>query len=167
MLHQKHWEAKIVATTAVEIMTAPAITVLPQASVAEIATLLTKNQISAVPVCGPDGHLMGLISEGDLLRPFRESVRRKRDWWLGLLADGEELSQQYLDYMRIDTRNAEDVMVPHVITTTEDATLPELAELMVNNHVKRLPVLRDGRVVGIVSRTDVLAALAKAPAMLD
>jgi len=155
------------ATTAVEIMTAPAITVSPQASVAEIATLLVKNHISAVPVCAPDGHLMGVVSEGDLLRPFRESVRQKRDWWLGLLADGEELSQQYLDYMRIDTRNAQDVMVAHVITTTEDATLPELAEAMVNNHVKRLPVLRDGKVVGIVSRTDVLGALARAPAMLD
>ena len=155
------------ATTAVEIMTTPAITVLPQASVAEIANLLVKNHISAVPVCGADGHLMGLVSEGDLLRPFRESIRRERDWWLGLLADGEELSQQYLDYMRIDTRNAEDVMVPHVITTTEDATLAELAELMVNNKVKRLPVLRDGKLVGIVSRADVLGALAKAPAMLD
>jgi CBS domain-containing protein len=167
MLHQKHREAEIMATTAAEIMTKPAIVVSPLASVGEIATLLAKNRISAVPVCGADGHLMGLISEGDLLRPFRESVRQKRDWWLGLLADGEELSQEYLDYMRIDTRNAQDVMVPHVITTTEDATLPELAELLVNNHIKRLPVLRDGQVVGVVSRSDVLAALARAPAMLD
>jgi CBS domain-containing protein len=65
-------------TTAVEIMTSPVATVAPQASVVEIATLLSEKHISAVPVCRPDGTLAGLVSEGDLLRPLRESVRSKQ-----------------------------------------------------------------------------------------
>lgn len=154
------------ATTAAEIMTAPAIVITPQTSLAEIATLLSTKHISAVPVCNPDGSLAGLVSEGDILKPFRELVRAKRDWWLGVFADGEELSQDFLDYIRRDTRSAADVMVRHVITAGEHATLPELAELMTTHAIKRIPILRDGRVAGIVSRADLVAALARAPAML-
>lgn len=153
-------------TTAAEIMTSPVATVAPQASVAEIATLLSDKHISAVPVCRPDGTLAGLVSEGDLLRPFRESVRSKRDWWLGVLAEGEKMSQEFLDYIRLDTRTAAEIMTAHVHTASERATLPQLAELMTKHGVKRIPILRDGQVVGIVSRSDLVAALARAPAML-
>lgn len=156
-----------VTVTAAEIMTAPVSVVTPQASVAEIATLLASKHISAVPVCGPDGALEGMVSEADLIRPFRESMRQRRDWWLSVLASGEELSQDFLDYLRLDTRSAADVMVHHVVTADEAATLPMLAELMVSHGVRRLPILRDKRVVGIVSRSDIVAALARAPAMLD
>lgn len=154
------------AATAAEVMTAPAVVVLPEADVREIARLLTDRQISAVPVCKPDGSLVGIVSEGDILRPFRESTRRRRDWWLGAVAAGEELPQSFLDSMRNDTRTAAEMMARRVVTANEDATLPMLAELMVTNGVKRLPILRDGRVVGIVSRADVIAALARTPAML-
>jgi CBS domain-containing protein len=151
---------------AADMMTSPAIIVAPQASVAEIAALLSSKQISAVPVCDPNGALVGIVSEGDLMRPFRESARLRRDWWLGLLAAGEELSQQFLDYIRIDTRTAADVMVRPVITAGETATLPQLAELMTTHGVKRIPIVRDGHVVGIVSRADVVRVIAHAPAML-
>lgn len=152
--------------TAADVMTAPAVVVLPQADAAEIAQLLTTRRISAVPVCEPDGTLVGIVSEGDILRPFRESARLRRNWWLDMLAAGEELSQDFVDYMRNDTRTADAMMSRHVVTATESATIPMLAELMAANGVKRLPILRDGRVIGIVSRSDVIAALARAPAML-
>jgi len=152
--------------TAADVMSSPAITVAPQASVAEIAALLAEKHISAVPVCAPDGTLAGLVSEGDVLKPFRESIRRKRDWWLGVLAEGEDLPQEFLDYIRRDTRSAADIMAHQVVTAAATATLPELAELMVSRGVKRIPVIRDGRVVGIVSRSDLVAALARSPAML-
>jgi CBS domain-containing protein len=153
-------------TIAADVMTSPAITVAPQAGLSEIAGLLSSRRISAVPVCQPDGTLVGIVSEGDVLRPFRESVRVQRDWWLGVLAAGEELSQDFLDYMRNDTRTAADVMVRPVITADERATLPELAELMVKHRIKRIPILRDGRVTGVVSRADLVSAIARAPAML-
>jgi len=151
---------------AADIMTSPAIVVAPEASVAEIASLLASKHLSAVPVCHSGGVLAGIVSEADILKPFRESVRARRDWWLGVIAEGEELPQDFLDYMRQDTRAAKDVMVHHVLTVDEKATLPQIAELMIKNGVKRLPVLREGKVVGIVSRADLVAAIARAPAML-
>lgn len=152
--------------TAKDIMTSPAVTVAPQASLAEVSALLVSKRISAVPVCNPDGSLAGLISEADVIRPFRESVRLRQNWWLGLLAEGENLSQEFLDYQRQDTRSAADLMARHVIIADEQTTVPQLAELMTSHGVKRIPILRDGRVTGIVSRSDLVAAIARAPAML-
>jgi len=154
------------AITAAEIMTAPAIVVSPETTMAEIASLLASKHLSAVPVCNHDKTLAGIVSENDILRPFRQSVRAKRDWWLGVIAEGEELSQDFLDYLRQDIRTAADVMVRHVFTAEEQATLPQLAELMVNHGVKRLPVMRGSRVVGVVSRADLVAAIARSPGML-
>ena len=114
---------------AADIMTSPATVVAPEASVAEIASLLASKHFSAVPVCRPDGTLAGIVSEADILKPFRESVRARRDWWLGVFAEGEELPQDFLDYIRRDTRTAADVMVPHVLTVEEQTTLPQIAEL--------------------------------------
>lgn len=154
------------AITAADVMTAPATVVRPETSMADIASLLASKRFSAVPVCHPDNTLAGIVSESDILKPFRESVRARRDWWLGVIADGEELPQDFLDYLRRDTRTAADVMVRHVVTAEEHMTLPQLAELMLNHGIKRLPVLRDSKVVGIVSRADLVAAVARAPAML-
>ena len=154
------------AIVAAEIMTAPATTVRPQTSMAEIASLLVAKHYSAVPVCHPDNTLAGIVSETDILKPFRQSARARRDWWLGAIAEGEALPQDFLDYLRQDTRTAADVMQRHVITAEEDTTLPQLAELMVAHAIKRLPVLRDGKVVGIVSRADLIVAIARSPAML-
>ena len=110
--------------------------------------------------------LAGIVSESDILKPFRASARARRDWWLSVIAEGGELPQDFLDYLRQDTRTAADIMVRHVITTDERTTLPQLAELMISHAIKRLPVLRDGNVVGIVSRADLIAAIARSPAML-
>ena len=152
--------------TAADIMSSPVIAVSPRTSMAEIAALLASKHISAVPVCNPDSTLAGVVSEGDILKPFRESVRKRRDWWLGAIADGEELPQDFLDYLRQDTRTAADIMVRHVIAAEPDTTLPEIADLMVKHGVKRVPVLDDGRVVGVVSRSDLVAAVSRAPGML-
>jgi CBS-domain-containing membrane protein len=154
------------AITAADIMTAPAVVVRPETNMAEIASLLASKGLSAVPVCHADNTLAGIVSESDILKPFRESVRARRDWWLGVIAEGEELPQDFLDYLRQDTRTANDVMVRHVYTAEEKTTLPQLAELMLNHAVKRLPILRDSKVIGIVSRADLVGAIVRAPAML-
>jgi CBS domain-containing protein len=151
---------------AADIMTAPAIVVRPETNMAEIASLLASKHLSAVPVCHSDNTLAGVVSESDILKPFREAARARRDWWLGVIAEGEELPQDFLDYLRRDTRTAADVMVRHVYTAEEQTTLPRLAELMLSHGIKRLPVLRDGKVVGIVSRADLVAAIVRTPAML-
>ena len=152
--------------TAAQIMTSPAVTIAPESGVEEIVRILSDRHISALPVCKPDGTLVGLVSEGDILRPFRESARVRRDWWLSMMAEGEALSQSFLEYLRQDTRTASDVMVRHVVTADEHATLPQLAELMSRHGVKRIPIIRGSTVVGIVSRSDMIGALARTPALL-
>ncbi len=154
------------AVLAEEIMTSPAISVSPQTNVAQIASLLASKHFSAVPVCNPDRTLVGIVSESDILKPFRESFRAKQDWWLGVIAEGEELPQDFLNYIRRDTRTAANIMVRQVITAEETATLPELAELMIKHAINRLPILRDGKLIGIVSRSDLVAAIAASPAVL-
>ena len=67
--------------TASDIMTSPAIVVGPQTTIADVASLLASKHLSAVPVCNPDNTLAGIVSESDILKPFRESVRARRDWW--------------------------------------------------------------------------------------
>jgi CBS domain-containing protein len=149
--------------TAADLMTTPAITVETNTSIGMVAELLVDKQISALPVCKPDGSLAGIISELDVMRPFREAMRRKRDRWLGLIAEGEALSPDFLDYLKTDTKLASDLMARHVVTASPTATLPELAELMVEHGVKRIPIVEGGRLVGIVSRSDLLRAISKSP----
>ena len=154
------------SVTAADIMTTPVITVTPETDLQHIARVLADKRITAVPVCDANQTLVGIVSEADILRPFRESIRTRRDWWLGLIAEGEELPQDFLDYIRQDHRTAADVMVRHVITGDEQMTIPQIAELAMTHGIKRLPILREGKLVGIVSRSDLVAALARAPAML-
>ena len=155
------------ATTAAEIMTAPATVVTPETNMAEIASLLASKRFSAVPVCLADNTLVGIVSESDILKPFRASARARRDWWLGVIAEGETLPEDFLDYIRQDTRTAADVMTREVISAGEEATLPELAEAMIKGGVKRIPILRNRKVVGIVSRSDLVAVVARRPASFE
>lgn len=149
--------------TAADLMTSPVVTVMPSTVIGDVAGMLVDKRISAMPVCRPDGSLVGIISELDVMRPFRDSVRRKRERWLGLMAEGEGLSQAFLDYLRDETKAASDLMVRHVVTGRPNSTLAELAEMMTSHGVKRIPIVDGGRVVGIVSRSDLVRAIAKVP----
>lgn len=151
------------AMTAADLMTPQPVTVSPETGIGKVAELLVDRHISAVPVCRPDGSLAGIISELDVMKPFRESVRRRRDRWLGLMAEGEALSAEFLEYLREDTKSAADLMMRQVVTAGPAATLGEIAELMVSHGVKRIPIIDDGRVVGIVSRSDLIRAIAASP----
>lgn len=153
--------------TAADLMTFPVISVTPDAGIGHVAELMVDKRISALPVCKPDGSLAGIISELDVMRPFRESVRRKRDRWLGLIAEGETLSLDFLDYLREDHKAASDLMVRQVVTATPKTTLAELAEMMISHGVKRIPIIDGGSLVGIVSRSDLLRAIAGTPVSSD
>ena len=149
--------------TAADIMTRDVVTARPEDSVAEVAKLLTDHEISAVPVCDEQGNPLGMVSEGDLMRPFGKENALKRAWWLNVLAEGTELAPAFVDYVRLDHRKVRDLMVAPVITAPAHASVPEIADLLARHRIKRVPVVRDGRVVGIVSRADVIHALAKTP----
>jgi CBS domain-containing protein len=106
---------------------------------------------------------VGMISEGDLMRPFGAENALRRSWWLNVLAEGTELAPAFLDYVRADHRSAKDLMTAPVITAPYDATAPELADLLARHHIKRVPIIRDGKLVGIVSRADLVRAVARTP----
>jgi CBS domain-containing protein len=148
---------------AAAVMTRDVITVGPNATVAEVAALLAKHDISAVPVCDTNGAVLGMLSEGDLMRPFGAANEMRRAWWLGMLAEGTDLAPEFLDYVRVDKHTAKDLMTRDVVTATEQTNLSEIADLMSKHRIKRVPVLTNGKVVGIVSRADVVRALTRWP----
>lgn len=140
-----------------DVMTAPVLAVTPDTAVQDIAALLLKCRISAVPVVDKEGHVRGIVSEGDLINRADAGTRHRRSWWLEMLNGPEEQSR---DYLRAHGRRAEDVMSREVVATSEDTPLPEIAALLEKHHVKRVPVLRQGRLVGIVSRANLLQGFA-------
>jgi len=145
---------------AASIMTRRVITARPDSSVADIARLLSEHAISAVPICAEDGALLGMISESDLLRPFREEHSLRPDWWLGVLSLGGRLAPALAAYIQQDAHCARDLMTQPVITACETATPEEIADRLLRYHIKRVPIVRDGRLVGIVSRANLITALA-------
>jgi CBS domain-containing protein len=149
--------------TAADIMTTKVVTARPDDAVAKVARLLGDHEISALPICDADGGVVGMLSEGDLIQPVEKEGVSKRAWWLNLLANGADLAPSFLECLRVENHLARDLMVTPVITASPDTSVPELADLLARNHIKRLPILRDGTLVGIVSRADLVHAIARTP----
>ena len=152
---------------AAAIMTTNVITAAPDDTVARVARLLANNHISAVPVCDADDHVLGMLSEGDLMRPFASETELRRAWWLRMLSEGTDLAPEFLAYIRQDQRRAKDLMVSPTITVTEQTPAREVADLIMRHRIKRVPVLRDGKLVGVVSRADLIRAIAQTPDALS
>ena len=146
---------------AADVMTTRLVTVPPETPASSIALLLLRKGISAVPVVDKNGAPLGMVSEGDLM-PRDESERQaRRDWWLKLLSDGEELSAEYLRQLEGSERPAREVMSAPMITVDAGADLVEVADILSAKRIKRVPVVRDGRMVGIVSRADLVKAVTR------
>lgn len=141
-----------------DIMTKPIVSVHPDTPTRQIARLLLDKGISAVPVVDNDGAPIGMVSEGDLIRRDREREAR-RQWWLEVLAEGEPIAPEFLAWLHAQSHSARAIMSTPIITVSEDTQLEEIARLLVTHRIKRVPVVRDGRVTGIVSREDLLRAL--------
>ena len=138
-------------------MTTDVVTVSPETSVIDIAKLLLENRISGVPVVEGDS-IVGVVSEGDLVhRSEIGTADRGESWWLRLFTSGspEEFIKTHGIYAR-------DIMTPDVVTVTEDTPISEIADLFDSHHIKRVPVVRDSKLVGIVSRANLVQALAVA-----
>jgi CBS domain-containing protein len=145
---------------AADVMTTEVITVTPETAVTDIARLLLRHRISAVPVVERGGRLVGIVSEGDLMRRVEAGTERRRPWWLALVAGAEDAAREYA---KTHGHRASDVMTHQVVSVTEDTSLAEIARLLEERHIKRVPVLRDEQVIGIVSRADLLRAVASQP----
>lgn len=139
-----------------DIMSSPVITVAPDGDVRETARKLLDHRISAVPVVDKAGKLVGIISESDLMRREDTGTQRQPSWWLSLFTDPD---RQIASYVRSHSLRVSDVMTPHVVTVDEDTPLEQVADVLGRKGIKRVPVLRDGALVGIVSRADLLRGL--------
>lgn len=147
-------------------MTRDVVAVRPATPVREIAKLLVDRRISAVPVVDDEGAPIGMVSEGDLIGRDESSREARRDWWLDILAEGETVKSDFLANLGNNERLARDIMAGPVVTIGEDADAAEIARLLQSYRIKRVPVVRNGRVVGIVSRADLLRAIAQEPAAI-
>jgi CBS domain-containing protein len=144
-----------------EFMTKEPVTVSPDTPTPEIARLLLAHKISAAPVVDDAGTPIGMVSEGDLLGRGDADREARRDWWLMLLAEGEALHPDFLATLRNPQLTAREVMSAPVIRITETTEAPEIARLLEEYRIKRVPVVREDRIVGIVSRADLLRVLAE------
>jgi CBS domain-containing protein len=133
----------------------------PDSTIGEAIRLMLDKGISGLPVVDAAGTLVGIVTEGDFLRRAELGTERHRPRWLELLASPGRLAA---DYVQAHGRRVAEVMTPEVAAVAEDTPLAEVVRLMERRHVKRLPVLRDGRLVGLVARADLLRALAGAAA---
>jgi CBS domain-containing protein len=142
-----------------DVMTRDVVSVTPDTPVRKIASLLVKHGIGAVPVIDSSGAPIGIVSEGDLIRPDRAAREAWRQSWLEILADGEPLAPELIAWLDTQNHVASAVMSAPAITVGEETSLAEIARLLTTHRIKRVPVVHDGRVVGIVSRADLVRAL--------
>ena len=140
-----------------QIMTRKVITVGPDTSIAEAAATMLKNHVSGLPVVDAAGKLIGIVSEGDFIRRAEIGTQRTRSRWLQFLVGPGKSATEFVQQQG---RKVAEVMTPDPYTVSEDTTLPDVVELMEKRHVKRLPVVRGDQIVGIVTRANLLQAVA-------
>ena len=144
-----------------DVMTREVITVRPSTTATEIADLLLRHRISGVPVLGDGDRVVGIVSEGDLVRRIDDGGRHG-SWWLRLFSAPDNAGE----YVKKHGSRAEDIMSPDVISVPPDAPLGKIARLLERKHIKRVPVIDGtGRLVGIISRANLLHGLAVTPSL--
>jgi CBS domain-containing protein len=141
---------------AADVMATNVITVRLDTPVATIAEVLLANRISAVPVVNDKNVLVGIVSEGDLIHRVEAGTERHRSWWLELLTGKETLAHEFV---MSHARKAADVMTRPVISVQPDTPLGDIASLLEKHRIKRVPVASNGKIVGIVSRANLIQAL--------
>jgi len=140
-----------------DVMVRAVVTVSPDTTVEALARLMINLRIGGVPVLEKDGVLVGIVSEGDLLRRVEIETERHRPRWSEQFSSN---SQRATEYIKSHARRVRDIMTREVFTVDAAATLGEIADLLEARKIKRVPVVHDGKVVGIVSRADLLKVLA-------
>ncbi|WP_213304041.1 CBS domain-containing protein [Paraburkholderia sacchari] len=143
-----------------DIMTTDVVSVVSTATVFEAAELMAKHHISGLPVVDEAGTIIGLVSEGDLLRRVETGTGKpQRSWLAEFLYSTRKLAAEYLKEHAV---KVSDIMTENVISVLPATPLAEVADLLERHRIKRVPVVADGKVLGIVSRSNLVAALARA-----
>ncbi len=140
-----------------DVMTSPVVSVEPDSTVAQAVRIMLQRHISGLPVIDKSGRLAGMVTEGDLLRRAETGTQRRRPRWLEFLVGPGKLADEYT---RAHARRIGEVMTADPVTVTEDTPLEDVVRLMEKRRIKRVPVVRGQEVVGIVSRANLMHALA-------
>jgi CBS domain-containing protein len=147
-----------------DVMVSPVVTVKPSAMVRDVAKIMLDHGISGAPVVDDQGKLVGMVSEGDLLHRAEANTEKYRSSWLRFFTAGETLAAEYT---KAHARKIADVMTKDVVSAGPDTPLRDIAMLMEKHAIKRIPIVRDGSLVGLVSRANILQAVASAPPALE
>jgi CBS domain-containing protein len=142
-----------------DIMTRDVATVSPSANVREIAKLMASKRLSGLPVVTSDGRPVGMLTASDLLHRVETGTEKRSSWFTSFFSNPDEMARQYA---KAHGLKAHEVMSRHVISVRDDADLSEVADVLDRNRLKRVPVVRDGSLVGIVSRSDLVRVLSEA-----
>lgn len=140
-----------------DVMVSPVVTVKASSSVQEAATILLARRISALPVVDNDGKLVGIVSEGDLMHRVEADTERPRSWWLDIVSGNGTLAAEYA---KAHARRVSDVMTRKVVTAAPETPLSEIAVLLEGHGIKRVPIVENGQLVGLVSRANLIQAVA-------
>ncbi|MEZ5851970.1 MAG: CBS domain-containing protein [Hyphomicrobiaceae bacterium] len=141
-----------------EVMTRGVVTVTPSTAVREVAALLAEKRISGIPVVADDGHVVGIISESDLLHRAEIGTEKPRKSWLRAFADPDRLAREFA---KTHGMLVDDIMSRHIVSVAEDTELQDVVNLLEKHNLKRLPVIKEGRLVGLITRGDIVRALSK------
>lgn len=141
-----------------DVMSTDVIAVAPGTSIKDVARTLAERRISGVPVVTDDGSVVGIVSQSDLMHRAELGTEKRRKWWLHFLADERQLAREFT---QAHGQHARDVMARHVVTVTPETSLGVAADMLDQHRIKRMPVVRDGRLVGMLTRGDLVRALAE------
>jgi len=142
---------------AADVMVRNVVSVKPDDSVGDVVDLLLEHDISAVPVVDDDKNVIGILSEADLIHRQETETERAHHWWVEAVLPASRLANEFT---KAHGQRVDEVMSADVITAAEDTPLGEIATLLERHRIKRVPIVRDGKLVGIVSRSNLIQALA-------
>jgi CBS domain-containing protein len=141
-----------------EVMTRDVTTVKDDTTVHDIAALMMEKHISGVPVLGDNGRIVGIVSQSDLLHRAELGTERRHKWWFKVFNDSDAAAREYA---KAHGLRARDIMSRYVIVVNDDAELTDVADILERHGIKRVPVVHDGRLIGIISRGDLVRALSQ------
>ena len=147
-----------------DVMVRNVVTVHPDTDVADAIKLLAEHDVSALPVLDDAGNLVGMLSEADLIHRVEIGTEKHRPWWVEAVTGASTLATEFA---KSHGKKVGEVMATGVISVSEDTALSEIAALFERKRIKRVPVVKDGKLVGIVSRSNLIQALASAVGRVD
>jgi CBS-domain-containing membrane protein len=141
-----------------DVMTRDVVSVGPDTTVGEIAALLVRHRISAVPVVSSDQQLIGIVTQTDLAHRSETGTEKRRKWWLEVFADPDVKAREFIKSHGL---RAQDVMTRHVVSVQRNASLAEVADVLDSHRIRQVPVVSKGSIVGMISRADIVRKLAE------